>query len=67
MSWLDKINWNKENLVPVIVQEIDTNQVLIQKFLIQVIKRKVILRQNGLTVDEFEEGVRFEIVQEKLL
>ena len=26
MSWLDKINWNKENLVPVIVQEIDTNQ-----------------------------------------
>ena len=27
---------------------------------------KLILRQNGLTVDEFEEGVRFEIVQEKL-
>ena len=27
---------------------------------------KLILSQNGLTVDEFEEGVRFEIVQEKL-
>ena len=33
MSWLDKINWNKENLVPVIVQEIDTNQVLMHAWM----------------------------------
>ena len=40
MSWLDKINWNKENLVPVIVQEIDTNQDLINaKMIIKKIDR----------------------------
>ncbi len=27
---------------------------------------KAILRQNGLTVEEFEEGIRFEVIQEKL-
>lgn len=27
---------------------------------------KAVLRQNGLTVEEFEEGIRYEIVQEKL-
>ena len=32
-SWLDKIKWNNEGLVPVIVQELDTHQVLMHAWM----------------------------------
>ena len=32
-SWLDKIKWNNEGLVPVIVQELDTRQVLMHAWM----------------------------------
>ncbi len=32
-SWLDKIKWNDEGLVPVIVQELDTRQVLMHAWM----------------------------------
>lgn len=32
-SWLDKIKWNDEGLVPVVVQELDTRQVLMHAWM----------------------------------
>ena len=32
-SWLDKINWNDDNLVPVIVQEVGTKQILMHAWM----------------------------------
>ena len=32
-SWLEKINWNNEGLVPVIVQENETKQILMQAWM----------------------------------
>ena len=32
-SWLDKINWNTDSLVPVIVQEVDTKQILMHAWM----------------------------------
>ena len=34
-SWLEKINWNNEGLVPVIVQEKETKQILMQAWMNQ--------------------------------
>ncbi len=31
--WLDKINWNDDNLVPVIVQEVGTKQILMHAWM----------------------------------
>ena len=32
-SWLDKINWNNDSLVPVIVQEVGTKQILMHAWM----------------------------------
>ena len=32
-SWLDKINWNDDSLVPVIVQEVGTKQILMHAWM----------------------------------
>ena len=32
-AWLDKINWNDDSLVPVIVQEVGTKQILMHAWM----------------------------------